>query len=156
MSLEISYYMILWSAKSLPNHFVWEFSPVMFRSNILWDPRSGMTPKWGFGVAMLAVGALCFYQVHFGRTVLPKWLLWAHLFYSVFYSVSELRRACIRQARVARAVLPPSILFRARAFSLPPCAPRSHICPLPHLGVSGHHRIKSNNYRGTSTAALCS
>ena len=48
-----------------------------------------MTPKWGFGVAMLPVGALCFYQAHFGRTVLPKWPFWAHLFHSVFYSVSE-------------------------------------------------------------------
>ena len=73
---------------------------------ILWDPRSGMFPKWGFGVAMLPVGALCFYQAHFGGggggTVLPKWPLWAHLFYSVFHSVSEFRRACFHQARVAR------------------------------------------------------
>ena len=46
----------------------------------LQDPRSGITPKWGFGVAMLPVGALCFYQAYFGRTVLPKWPLWAHLF----------------------------------------------------------------------------
>ena len=53
-------------------------------SCFLWDPGSGMTPKWGFGVAMLPVGALRFYQAHFGRTVLPKWPLWAHLFYSVF------------------------------------------------------------------------
>ena len=44
----------------------------------------GMTPKWGFGVAMLPVGTLCFYQAHFGRTMLPKWPLWAHLFYFVF------------------------------------------------------------------------
>ena len=36
-----------------------------------------MTPKWGFGVAMLPVSALCFYQAHFGRAVLPKWPLWA-------------------------------------------------------------------------------
>ena len=42
---------------------------------------SGMTTKWGFGVAMLPVGALCFYQAHFGRTVLPKW---PQLFDSVF------------------------------------------------------------------------
>ena len=62
-----------------------------------------MTPKWGFGVAMLPVGALRFYQAHFGRTMLPKWPLWAHLFYPVLYSVSELRRVCFRQARVARA-----------------------------------------------------
>ena len=79
---------------------------------------------------------MCFYQAHFGRTVLPKWPFWAHLFYSVFYSVSELRRACFRQARVARAVLPPGALFRAGAFALPPCAPKSHMRPLPHLGVS--------------------
>ena len=95
-----------------------------------------MTPKWGFGVAMLPVGTLCFYQAHFGRTVLPKWPLWAHLFYSVFYSVSELRRACFRQARVARAVLPPGALFRAGAFALPPSAPKSHMRLLPHFGVS--------------------
>ena len=100
------------------------------------DPRSGVTPKWDFGVAMLPVGALCFYQAHFGRTVLLKWPFWAHLFFSVFYSVSELRRACFRQARVARAVLPPGALFRAGAFALPPRAPKSHIRPLPHLGVS--------------------
>ena len=110
---------------------------------ILWDPRSGMTPKWGFGVAMLPVGALCFYQAHFGRTVLPKWPLWAHLFYSVFYSVSELRRACFRQARVARAVLPPGALFRAGALALPPSAPKSHMRLLPHLGFS---MIRTQNY----------
>ena len=57
-----------------------------------------MTSKWGFRVAMLLVGALCFYQAHFGRTMLPKWPFWAHLFYSVFHSVSELGRACFRQA----------------------------------------------------------
>ena len=95
-----------------------------------------MTPKWGFGVAMLPVGALCFYQARFGCTVLPKWPLWARLFSSVFYSVSELRRECFRKARVARAVLPPDALFRAGAFALPSCAPKSHLCPLPHLGVS--------------------
>ena len=86
---------------------------------------------------MLPVGALCFCQKNFGRTVLPKWPLWAHLFYSVcFYSVSELRSACFRQARVARAVLLASALFRAAAFAFPPCTPRSHMCPLPHLGFS--------------------
>ena len=88
---------------------------------------------------MLPAGALCFYQPHLGRTVLPKWPLWAHLFYSVFYSVSELRRASLfRQARVARAVLPPvDAMFRAGAFALPPCATaKSHMCPLPHLGLS--------------------
>ena len=90
----------------------------------------------GFWVAMLSVGAMCYYQAHFGRTVLPKWPLWAHLFYSVVYSVSELRRACFRQARVARAVLPPSVLFGAGAFALPPCSPKSHMRLLPHLGVS--------------------
>ena len=102
----------------------------------LWDPRSGSTPKWGFGVAMLPVGALCFYQAHFGRTVLPKWPFWAHLFYSVFYSISEFGRACFRQARVAWAMLPPGALFRAGAFAFLPCAPKSHLHLLPHLGPS--------------------
>ena len=99
-----------------------------------------MTTKWGFGVAMLPEGALCFYQAHFGHTVLPKWSFWAHLFYSMLYSISELRRACFRQARVARAVLPPGALFRAGAFAIPACAPKSHLCPLPHLGFFRHVR----------------
>ena len=73
-----------------------------------------------------------------GRTVLPKCPLWAHLFYSVLYSVSELRRARFRQARVARAVLslPSGTLFRVGVFALPSCDPKSHMLPLPHLGVS--------------------
>ena len=54
----------------------------------------------------------------FWAHVLPNWPLWAHLFYSPSYSVSELRRACFRQALVARAMLPPSALFRAMAFAL--------------------------------------
>ena len=94
-----------------------------------------MIPKWDFGFAMRPVGALCFYQAHFGRTVLPKWPLWAHLFYSVFYNVSELRRACFRQARVARAVLPPGALFLSckglRASSLCPQIPHA---PAPTFG----------------------
>ena len=105
---------------------------------------------------MLPVGALCFYQAHFGRTVLPKWPFWAHLFYSVFYSVSELRRACFRQARVARAVHPPGALFRAGAFALPPCAPKSHMRPLPHLGVSDFCKEEywSQSARGVGKNAL--
>ena len=93
-----------------------------------------MTPKWGCGVAavaMLPVRAVCFYQVHFERTVLPKRPLWAHRLYSVVYSVSEFRRACFRQARVARAVLPPGALFRARGFAFPPCASQVPHAPAP-------------------------
>ena len=84
---------------------------------------------------MLPVGALCSTRRVFGLTVLPKWPLWPHLFYPAFYSVSELRRACFRRARVARAVLPPGALFRVGAFTFPPCAPKSHMRPLPHLGI---------------------
>ena len=112
------------------------------------DPRSGVTPKWGFGVAMLPVGALCFCQSHFGRTVLPKWPLWAHLFYTVFYSISELRRTCFRQARVARPVLPPGALFRATAFALPPSAPKPQLCPLPHLGLSDQNEGPKSAKKG--------
>ena len=72
-----------------------------------------MTTKWGFGVAMPPVVAVCFYQAPFGRTVLPKWPLWAHsstLCFIVFQS--------------------------GGAFALPAGAPKSHMRPLPHLGVS--------------------
>ena len=55
---------------------------------------------------------------------------------SNIYSVSELRRACFRQARVAQAMLPPSGLFHAATFALPPRAHKSHLCPLPHVGFS--------------------
>ena len=86
--------------------------------------RGGMTPKWGFGFAMLPVGALCFfYQVHFGRTVLPKWPLWVQLFHSVFYSVSELRRACFRR-RVSH----------EPCFHQAPCFVQGPLCPqIPHV-----------------------
>ena len=67
------------------------------------------------------------------RTVLLPGAFWAHgaskmatlgaLLLPCVYSVSELRRACFRQARVVRAVLPPGALFPAVAFALPPCAP---------------------------------
>ena len=89
-----------------------------------------MTPKWGFGVAMLPVGVLCFYQAHFGRTVLPKWPLRAHLFYSVFYSVLELS---FRQVHVARAVLLPSALFRAGALRFLPVPPNPTTCACSHI-----------------------
>ena len=84
---------------------------------------------------MLPVGALCFYQAHFGPTVLPKWPFWAHLLYSVFYNVSELRRACFRQARVAQAVLLPGALFHAGAFMLPPWRPQIPHVPAPTFGA---------------------
>ena len=66
--------------------------------NAFWHCKTrevGWTPKWGFGVAMLPVGALCLYQAHFGRTVLPKWPLWAHLFCSVFYWECKYLMYCI-------------------------------------------------------------
>ena len=117
-----------WSQKLWSRDGLWRLN--------LWDPRSGRTPKWGFGVAMLPVGALCFYEAHFGCTVLPKWPFWVHLFYSIFYSASEFGRACFRQARVAWATLPPGALFRAGAFAFLPWAPKSHLHPLPHFGPS--------------------
>ena len=55
--------------------------------------------------------------------------------FSEFYSVSDLRRACFCQARVAQAVLPPGALFHAGGSALPPCAPKSHMRPLPYLGL---------------------
>ena len=85
---------------------------------------------------MLPVEAVYFYHAHVGRTVLPTCPFWAHPFYSVFYIVSELGRACFRQARVAQAMLPPGALFHAETFGLPPCAHKSHMCPLPPLGFS--------------------
>ena len=65
----------------------WEEMAKMEPRNNCETPEVGGLPSGGFGVAMLPVGALCFYQAHLGRTVLPKWPFWTHLFYSVFYSV---------------------------------------------------------------------
>ena len=65
--------------------------------------------------------------------VLPKWPLWAHLFYSVFTVL------CFRRARVARAVLPPGALFRAGPLRFLPVLPNptcahSHIWGFPKPG----------------------
>ena len=120
-----------------PSHQCFPLSTVRPKK---WDgPQVGFGP---FGVAMLLVGALCFYQGHFGRTVLPKWPLWEYLFYSVFYGVTELERVCFRQARVARAMLPSDALFRAGAFTLPPLPPNPtspHVAA-PTSGLSPKHR----------------
>ena len=65
---------------------------------------------------------------------------------TLFLQRFRFRRACFRQARGTRAVLPTSELFCAGAFALPPCAPKSHTCPLPHVGVSGNPLIKNTNF----------
>ena len=67
-----------------------------------------MTPKWGFGVAMLPVGALCFYQAHFGRTCFQNshfGRISSTLYFTVFRSLgghASARRVshepCFRQA----------------------------------------------------------
>ena len=36
------------------------------------DPTSRMSPKWGFGLAVLLVGALYFYWAQVGHIVLPN------------------------------------------------------------------------------------
>ena len=64
-----------------------------------------MSPKWCFGVTMLLmllVGAFYFHWEHVGRIVLPRWPVWANLFYSTCYSASELRKARFCQVHVAR------------------------------------------------------
>ena len=88
--------------------------------------------KWddnqvGFRGAMLLVGALCFYPAHFGRH-------FGRISSTLILQCLELRRTCFCQAHVARAVLPPGAMFRAWAFALPPCGPKSHMRPFPHLG----------------------
>ena len=99
------------------------------------DQRSGMTPKWGFGSnassgrIVLLPGTFSAHGASKMATLGAALLVW-------IYSVSELRRACFRQARVAQAVLPPGALFQASASAFPLCAPKSHMCPLPHLASS--------------------
>ena len=77
----------------------------------------------------------CLYQAHVGRTVLPKWPLWAHLFYSVF-TVLQNSGGYMLPPHVAQAVLLPDAWSLAETFALPLCTPKSHLCPLPHLGLS--------------------
>ena len=66
--------------------------------------------------------------------LLPKWPIWAHLFYSVFYRFSELRRACFRQARVAQDVLPPGVLF-CRNLCTSSLCPQVPLLPAPTFVV---------------------
>ena len=97
---------------------------------------SWMCPRWDFGVAILLGGACTPTRRMLGAQCLPNGQFWAHLLDYVFYSVSELGRACFRQVRVAQAVLvlPPSAWFHAETFALPPCAPKSPPVPAPIFG----------------------
>ena len=95
-----------------------------------------MTLKWGFGVAMLPVGALCFYQAHFGRTCFQNGhfgRISSTLYFTVFWSLgghASARRVshgpCFRQAHCF-------VQWPLRFLSVPPnpaCA-RSHIWGFP-------------------------
>ena len=95
-----------------------------------------MTPKCGFGVALLPVGALCFYQAHFrcfqdghfGR-------ISSSVYFTVFQSLGG---GCFHQARVTQAVILPSASFHGRAFALPPCVPPNPHAPTPTFRVSDY------------------
>ena len=100
-----------------------------------------MTPKWGFGVAMLPVGALCFYQAHFGRTVLPKWPLW-RISSTPYFTVSQSLAGHASARGVSHELL------RAGAFALPPCPQIPH-APAPTLGGFGLWGV-SHNFRAMS------
>ena len=96
----------------------WEDSQVGFRGSNASGRRIVLLPGvfWAHGASKMAIlGASLLLCIH---------------------SVSEFGRACFRQARVAWAMLPQGALFRAGAFAFLPCAPKSHLHPLPHLGPS--------------------
>ena len=95
-----------------------------------------MTSKWGFGVAILPVGALCLYQAHFGRAMLLQNGHFGRISSTLYFTVFPSLGGHASARRVTRAVLPPGALFHASAFTFPPFAPKSHLHPLPHLGVS--------------------
>ena len=76
---------------------------VFLRFRGLRDPGSGMTPKPGFRAAMLPMGALCFYQAHFGRTMLPKWPLWR---------ISSILYLTVLQSQIPRVPAPTYGAFR--------------------------------------------
>ena len=106
----------------------------------MWD-----VSRVGSGHRKNSCDTLCFYQTHVWRTVLPIWPIWAYHFYSIFYNVAELRKACFRQAHIARAVLPPSALLHAKPFALPPSGtlsppPNPTCAPFPILGFSENCR----------------
>ena len=113
-------------------------------------PRSGGTPKWDFGVAMLPVGALCIYQAHFGRTVLPKWPFWAHLFYSVFYSVSELWRACFRIITALQKLLPARGVIWALRVQSWKQSPRMSSRPGPKKSKTESRKSQNRNSKPTT------
>ena len=62
-----------------------------------------MSRKLGLGEQWFRWSTLCFYLAHVGSIVLPRWTTQAHIFDLSFYCASELKKACFRQARVARA-----------------------------------------------------
>ena len=105
-----------------------------------------MTPRWGFGVAMLPVGALCFYQAHFGRTCFQNGhfgRISSTQYFTVFRSLgghASARRVsqepCFRQAHCfVRGLL--------RFHPVPPnptCA-HSHIWGFPSVWLRHDHAL---------------
>ena len=89
----------------------------------------------GFLGSNAAAGRIVLLPGTFWAHVLPKWPLWAHLFYSIFYSVSELRRAWPGACRTSHASA--RRIVSCGGLALPPCAPKSHMCPLPHFYIWG-------------------
>ena len=92
----------------------------------LWDPRSGMTPKWG---------------LHSGRTVLPKWPLWARLFYSVFTVFQSLWGHAS-----ARHVSPEPCFCQAHCFVQGPLrflpVPRNPTCARSTFGAFRYQKVQ--------------
>ena len=115
-----------------------------------------MTPKWGFGVAMLPEGALCFYQARFGRTVLPKWPHFGRvsspLYFTVFLSLEG--HASARRVSHAPCFRQTHCFVQAPLRFLPvlpnPTCARSHIWGFPIRGVRQsrllNRRLGSSRY----------
>ena len=112
-----------------------------FLTRNLWDPGSGMTPKWGFGVAVLPVGASCFYRAHWAHGAFQHGhfgRISSTLYFTVFRSLgghTSARRVshqpccrqahCLMQAPLRFLPVPPN----------PTCA-RSHTWGFPRATTS--------------------
>ena len=112
---------------------------------------------------MLPVGTLYFYQAHVGRTVLPKWAIWAHLFYAVsamFQSLGKhasarrvLHKPCFRQAHC--------FIQKPLRFLLAPRPPQNPLATPPHiwgfprvLKVPEGHHLRGTNLREALRGSL--
>ena len=99
-------------------------------SSVVRPKKWGDDSQVGFRGSNASGGRIVLLPGAFRRTVLPKWPLWAHIFFTVFQSFVLPPSACRTSRSSARRIV------SCRGVCASSLCPKSHMCPLPHVRVS--------------------